>query len=380
MIASAISSHVIVNTHTSSVLVAELSTSRRRVRFVGRCAYSHCAPRRHCWPRIVARHGIAGSGKNNTRSFAFAPPPFSSPAPRPNWFHIRSYSSANAATSAGSPFVTTMFSWFPSTACRVQLNDPLTSVVPSTMANLWCMWVLAASFLVGIPAASIAPTSLPFASAWSSSVITRTSTPRVCDAATMASAISLHVIVNTHTSSVLVAELSTSRRRVRFVGWCAYSHCAPRRHCWPRIVARHGIAGSGKNNTSADEDVTAGRRGRRGAGSIARAASRAFDRSVSGDGAGAPEPAFAAYDGGAGASVEGFCVERQGPISRERREDGEEGGRRGVTPAAIAELQFNNDAASTSASAVPPRRRSTSRSTQLCSSRRRFRSGTVLLP
>ena len=111
------------------------------------------------------------------------------------------------------------------------------------------MCVDAASVRTSTPASLMAATSLPLALAWSSSEMTRTFTPRLC-AATTASAISLHVMVKTHTSKVFVAALMTSRSRVSEVRPCAYSHASPRRHSPPRITARQGIFPSGKKSTS----------------------------------------------------------------------------------------------------------------------------------
>ena len=123
-----------VKTHTSKVFVAALMTATSRVSEVASCAYSHASPRRHCLPLANARQGIFPSGKKSTSSVEFSFPP-APPPPPPNCLHMRSNSAAKILANRASR-ITVTFSWFPSTACRVQLKLPLTNTLPSITANL----------------------------------------------------------------------------------------------------------------------------------------------------------------------------------------------------------------------------------------------------
>ena len=54
-----------------------------------------------------------------------------------NKLHIRSNCAVKLAVGSPAPRKMTTLSWLPEAACAVQLNEPLSSVRPSTMANLW---------------------------------------------------------------------------------------------------------------------------------------------------------------------------------------------------------------------------------------------------
>ena len=54
-----------------------------------------------------------------------------------NKLHIRSKCAVKLAVSSPAPRKMTTLSWLPEAACAVQLNEPLSSVRPSMMANLW---------------------------------------------------------------------------------------------------------------------------------------------------------------------------------------------------------------------------------------------------
>jgi hypothetical protein len=71
-----------------------------------------------------------------------------------------------------------------------------------------------------------------------------TCTPRAA-AASIASAISLHVMVNTQMSRLLRAAPSSAKTAESEVGRCSYVQCL-RWHVSPRRNARHGNPGSGK--------------------------------------------------------------------------------------------------------------------------------------
>ena len=64
-----------------------------------------------------------------------------------------------------------------------------------------------------------------------------------------ASAISLHVSWNMHTSNENSAEFKQSKKNVKFVCACAYSQAVPLLHTkFGTVIDLHGMALSGKNN------------------------------------------------------------------------------------------------------------------------------------
>ena len=103
---------------------------------------------------------LSFSRSPGTRHARLPPPPRPAYSLPRNLPHIESNSLANTPANLASRAMTT-FSWLPSTACLVQLKLPLMRVAPSTMANLWCMCVDAASVLTGMPASAMARRSDP---------------------------------------------------------------------------------------------------------------------------------------------------------------------------------------------------------------------------